>query len=77
MQPTPKARAEAKNNPGGWVYALDGRYDPDGEIPPQAIEGAWKVDENGEIIGEFIPNPNYVPDHLIPHNWRYKATDTD
>ena len=63
MEPTPEARDEAKRNPGGWVYAIDGRYDPDGRIPPQAIQGAWKVDENGEIVGEFIPNLNYIPDH--------------
>lgn len=25
--------AEAHKYPGGWVYALDGRYDPNGAIP--------------------------------------------
>ena len=45
------------------MYAIDGRYDSDGAVPPQAVKGAWKVDENGNIVGEFIPNPNYVPNH--------------
>jgi hypothetical protein len=63
VEPTPEAREEAKRNPNGWVYAINGRYDPNGYIPPQAVEGVWKVDENGEIVGEFILNPNYVPDH--------------
>jgi hypothetical protein len=63
MEPTPEARAEAKLNPGGWVYAIDNRYDPKGYVPPEAIKGAYKVDAAGEITGEFIPNPNYVPGH--------------
>jgi hypothetical protein len=61
MEPTPEARAEAKNHPGGWVYAIDARYDPNGAVPPEGIKGAWRVDQAGEIIGEFVPNPNYVP----------------
>lgn len=63
MEPPPEAKAQAKLNPGGWVYAIDGRYDPDGAVPPEAIQGAWRVDETGEIIGEFIPNSNFVPGH--------------
>ena len=59
MEPTEDAIAEARLNPGGWVYAIDGEYDPNGAVPPEAIKGAWKVDENGKITGEFIPNPNY------------------
>ena len=65
MEPTKEARAEAKQNPGGWVYAIDGRYDPNGAVPPQAIAGAWKVDDSGDIVGEFIPNLNHDPDHPI------------
>jgi len=30
------------------------------EVPPQAIKGAWKVNKAGIIVGEFIPNPNYL-----------------
>lgn len=63
MEITPEARDEAKRNPGGWVYAIDGAYDPNGAVPPHAIKGAWRVDESGEIIGEFIPNPNYAAGH--------------
>ena len=59
MEPTKEAREEAKLNPDGWVYAIDGQFDPDDAVPPEAIKGAWKVDQNGEIIGDFIPNPNY------------------
>ncbi|HBN76809.1 MAG TPA: hypothetical protein DD473_13515 [Planctomycetaceae bacterium] len=59
MQPTPEAIIEAISNPGGWVYAIDGEYDPNGVVPPEAIKGAWKVDEYGKIVGDFIQNPNY------------------
>lgn len=71
MKPTPEARAEAKLNAGGWVYAIDDRYDPNGSVPPEAIQGAWKVDEQGEIVGEFLPNPNFVPDHPLREAWQY------
>jgi len=65
MKPQPEAIAEAKRNPGGWVYAIDPRYDASGEVPPEAIKGAWKVDLQGNIEGDFIPNPNYAEDHPL------------
>lgn len=55
------ARAEARKNPGGWVYEIEGPYGPDDAVPPEAVVGAWQVDENGRIVGDFIPNPNYRP----------------
>ena len=57
--PSPGAIAEAEKNPGGWVYAIGGNLNPDGAIPPDAVIGAWKVDNAGKITGAFIPNPNY------------------
>lgn len=58
---TEQAKAEAKANPNGWIYAIGGGYNSTEAVPPQAIRGAWKVDENGNITGEFKPNPNYDP----------------
>ena len=52
---------EAKNHPNGWVYEIDPKFDPAGAIPPEGIKGAWKVDENGELTGEYKSNPNYKP----------------
>ena len=57
--PPEKAKAEAKQNPGGWVYEIRGYYGPDDPVPPQAVVGAWTGDDQGEIVGEFIPNPNF------------------
>lgn len=59
-KPTPDMLEEAKNNPGGWVYVIEGNYGPDDEVPPHAIAGAWQVDETGNIVGDsFQANPNY------------------
>lgn len=63
--PPASAVAEAKENPGGWVYEIHGSYGPDDRVPPSAVVGAWKVDEAGEIVGSFIPNPNYVVPEAI------------
>lgn len=53
------AVAEAAKNPGGWVYEIAGGLDPNGAVPPEAIVGAWKVDDAGKIVGEFKANPKY------------------
>ena len=51
--------AEASENPGGWVYRIAGQYGPNDAIPPEAIVGAWKVGDDGKIVGDFIPNPKF------------------
>ncbi len=54
---------EAKANPGGWVYEISGKYDPNGEVPPHAIKGAWQVNQAGEVIpGSYQANPNFRTD---------------
>ncbi len=56
-------RAEAVRLGGGWVYEIDGSQvdDPDGCVPATAIKGAWQIGADGEVIGEFNPNPNHRP----------------
>ncbi|MCP1573973.1 hypothetical protein J2S30_002352 [Herbaspirillum rubrisubalbicans] len=56
---TPEMLAEAKENPGGWVYQIAGTFGPNDHVPPEHIVGAYKVDDNGCLTGEFKPNPNY------------------
>jgi hypothetical protein len=51
--------AEAKANPGGWVYQISGQFNPTDAVPPECIKGAYKVDENGKLRGEFQANPKY------------------
>jgi hypothetical protein len=69
--PTDRAEAQALANPGGYVYEIDNSFGPfsdDDHIPPQAIIGAWQVDESGQIKGGFIPNENYIApiDPMLP-----------
>jgi hypothetical protein len=59
--PTPALIAEAKEHPNGWVYQIDVEYRSGDYVPPEAIEGAWKVNVKGEIEGEFQPNEHYRP----------------
>jgi len=62
--PPKEAIAEALLNPNGWVYEIDSEFGDYINAPPEGITGAWKVDENGKIIGEFIPNSNYYKDQI-------------
>lgn len=60
---TEAMQAQARQQPGGYVYCIDPHYATDGvdgAIPPQGIIGAYPVDENGIIIPEFMANPHYV-----------------
>jgi len=59
---TPETMAEAKKNPNGWVYVIEGNYGPRDDVPPEAIAGAWKVDAAGNIVaGSFQANPKFKP----------------
>lgn len=60
MEITAEARAEAKKQPGSYLYVIEGVDDPMGQVPPENIKGAWKVDDDGEIVGDFIPNPKFT-----------------
>ena len=45
---------------GSWIYFVDSGYDPEGDVPPYAVIGAWPVDEHGQL-GAFTGNPEYRP----------------
>ena len=57
--PSKEVIKEAKNNPNGYVYAIDEDYQTKENVPPEHIIGYWTVDEKGTIIGSFIYNPNH------------------
>jgi hypothetical protein len=57
-------REAAREQPEIWLYIIDPAFDPDGEVPPEGIVGAWWVDALGEISGVFRHNPNYQPSEL-------------
>lgn len=58
---TPGLRAAARRSPRTWLYVIDPAFDPDGEVPPHGIVGAWWVDGRGRVSGEFRHNPDYRP----------------
>ena len=60
-EPYPGEIAEAKGFPNAHVFRIAGKFRDDERVPPEAIVGAWKVDAQGNIIGNFIRNPNYDP----------------
>lgn len=61
QQITPDLIEAAKKIPNGYVYKIDGQFGPNEAVPPEAIMGAWKVNEAGNIVGDFIPNANDKP----------------
>lgn len=71
----PALRAAAAENPGGSVAEIDPSYidDPNGYVPPEAIRGAWVVDSNGQLTGEYQENPR----HGVPQDDFGKLTDPD
>jgi hypothetical protein len=58
---TPELRERARQSPGSWVYSVDLAFQDVDDVPDWAVIGAYRVDENGEIAEEFIPNPHYRP----------------
>ena len=54
--PTEGEKREALKHPNGWIYRIDESCSLSGDVPPDKIIGAWKVNERGKIIGDFIPN---------------------
>ncbi|WP_127359083.1 hypothetical protein [Actinacidiphila soli] len=53
----------AAANPGGSVAVIDPDLigDPNGYVPGEAVQGVWRVGEDGKLTGEFVENPNYGP----------------
>ncbi|PYS49710.1 MAG: hypothetical protein DMF68_09310 [Acidobacteria bacterium] len=59
MDYPPEAVEEARRNPNGYVYKIEGKYGPDEFVPIEAIVGWWKVDSSGNITGEFTSNSKH------------------
>jgi hypothetical protein len=49
----------ARQAGGGWLDEVVGNHRP--PVPLTAIKGAWRLDADGELTGEYIANPNYAP----------------
>ena len=53
-------REMARRAGGGWLDEIVGGHDLAGPVPVTAIKGAWRLDANGDLTGEYVANPNYV-----------------
>ena len=60
--PPPEVVRQAAQMPGGWVFEVDGVYEPEDTIPVEHIRGRWRVLPDGTLSGEFQPNPRYQPE---------------
>lgn len=58
---TDSMRANARANPNTWLYVIDEAFDPDGEVPPWAVVGAYPVNGEGDIVEDFQANDQYRP----------------
>lgn len=61
---TAAQREAARQRPESWLYVIDPAFDPDGDVPPHGVVGAWWVDAAGEIGADFRHNPGYRPSEL-------------
>lgn len=60
--PPPDVLARARQNPGARIYKLKDRYGTLADAPIHAVLGWWDVDGKGEVLGEFVVNPDYRSD---------------
>jgi hypothetical protein len=54
-------RAAALENPNSWLYVIDPALDPDEEVPPWGVVGAYPVNASGRIEETFHRNADYRP----------------
>jgi hypothetical protein len=52
-------RDQARRAGGGWLDEVVGNHPSSDPVPLSAIKGSWRLDANGELTGEFMPNPHY------------------
>jgi hypothetical protein len=61
MQTRPEISTEireaARAAGGGWLDEVVGDHTP--PVPARFIKGAWRLDADGELTGEYVPNPEY------------------
>ena len=63
---TPEMRAAALENPNSWLYVIDPALDPDADVPPWGVVGAFPVNERGEIVGSRSRAARFRYRHQAP-----------
>ena len=52
-------RDQARRAGGGWLDEVVGNHAPGVSVPMSAIKGSWRVDANGDLTGDYVPNPRF------------------
>jgi len=52
-------RDQARRARGGWLDEVVGVHAPGVPVPVTAIRGFWRVDANGDLTGDYVPNPRF------------------
>jgi hypothetical protein len=47
-----------------WQYAIDPAFEGADEVPGWGVMGGYPLNDQGEVAGEFVANPNYRPSPL-------------
>lgn len=58
-EPSDEIKKEALKYPNRYIFILDKEFEDEEDVPTDRILGAWKVNEEGIIVGPFLLNPNY------------------
>jgi len=53
----PDLRQQARRAGGGWLDEVVGGHALGVPVPVSAIRGSWRVDANGDLTGDYVPNP--------------------
>lgn len=65
-------REAARAAGGGWLDEVVGDHKP--PVPQRFVKGAWRIDANGELTGEYLPNPDFGRRKVVcPYSGRTSA----
>jgi hypothetical protein len=48
---------QARAAGGGWYYEVVGTHA--GPVPDEAVRGAWRIDADGRLTGEYVAIPKF------------------
>ena len=54
-----RLRNQARRAGGGWLDEVVGDHAPGVPVPVSGIRGSWRVDANGDLTGDYVPNPRF------------------
>lgn len=63
---TAEMRATAETIPNSWLPVVAAGIDENGAVVPDAAIGRYRVDDQGRITGDFVPNARYQPLPIPP-----------